>query len=460
MQDARRDLRVVSTEAKEISFSNLIEALSFALDLTEGAIPGHALRTCVIGMRIGQQLGLPSDLISDLYYALVLKDVGCSSNSSRLFQIVGDDDIHAKQLTKTLDWTRFEWKQVHYLLRHAHAHEGGARRLRGVAAMVRSSAVNAEALIRLRCEKGARVVRDLGLGPATAGAIYCLDEHWDGRGYPDRLAGEDIPLLARIAALAQTFEVFHRMYGIAAALDVIQRRCSRWFDPSLVRVAVSLSRHGELVQGLDDSCLRQTMSALQPEHRRVLADSYTIDNTCYAFAGVVDAKSPYTFEHSSGVARVAQRMGECLNLSHRQLTTLRRAGLLHDIGKLSVSNAILDKQGKLTPVEWQSVRMHPFYTYEILRRISGFHEIAGIAASHHEKLDGTGYHRGLMGEELPLLSRILTVADMFDALSSTRPYRPSLDMDQVMRILRNEAPHAIDPMCLDALRSIAEKAAS
>lgn len=444
-----------TAEGKQVHYSNIIAALSFALDLTEGACPGHAVRTCVLGMRLAQEMGLPEDLLSDAYYALLLKDVGCSSNAARLYQVVGDDEMRAKQLTKTVDWTRLEWKQMHYLLKHAHSKKPPMKRLGGIRSMLKDSSKNAEVLIRLRCEQGAKVVRDLGLGPAAAGAIYCLDEHWDGRGYPDGLVGEDIPLLARLVSLAQTLEVFHRLYGAAAAMDIIQQRSGRWFDPSLVRAVVAMNRRGVLWQSLDAENL-DSVAALEPRQKRFLADSFVIDNICVAFAGVVDAKSPYTYTHSTGVARTAVQIGQKMQLRTRDLTILRRAGLLHDIGKLSVPNCILDKAGPLTPTEWECVRKHPSFTYEILNRISGFGEIATIAASHHEKLDGSGYHLGLKSDQLGLMARILTVADMYDALSGDRPYRAPLGIDQVMSILKKDAPHAIDEHCLAALETFVD----
>jgi putative nucleotidyltransferase with HDIG domain len=446
-----------SPRDQQISLSDIIAPLSFALDLTEGACPGHAVRTCILGMRIGKAIGLDDAALDDLYYALLLKDVGCSSNASRFCEIVGDDEIHAKRLLQTADWTRLEWCQMHYLLRHAHARRSYGKRLRGISSMVRNSTVNAEALARLRCDKGATVVRNLGLGAATAGAIYCLDEHWNGQGYPNRIAGEDIPLMARIASIAQTFEVFYRLFGVAAAVDTMQRRSGRWFDPILVRVLIGLHRCGELLQGMKDDEFEQTAALLAPQQKRVFVDAYTIDNICTAFAGVVDAKSPYTYCHSNGVARIAQQIGQCMNLDSRQLTVLRRAALLHDIGKLSVPNSILDKPGKLDAMEWATIRTHTHYTYEILNRISGFGEIATIAAQHHEKLDGSGYHLGLRGDQISLSSRILTVADMFDALCGERPYRERLTLDQIYATLRKETPHAIDPECFEALLGVSQQ---
>jgi putative nucleotidyltransferase with HDIG domain len=446
------------SERRQLTYANLISALSFALDLTEGACPGHALRSCILGMKLGHELGLSDELMSDLYYALLLKDVGCSSNAARLFQIVGNDEIRAKRLTKTIDWTRFEWKQMQYLLKQAHAQEPPARRIRNVGSMIANSTRNGEVLIRLRCEQGARVARDLGLNHATAGAIYCLDEHWDVAGFPDRLAGEDIPLLARVLGVAQTLEVFHQLRGPAASIQVLRQRSGRWFDPAIVAAAEALERRGELWEEIPDDALHGFVAALEPRQRFVLADSFIIDNICVAFAGVVDAKSPYTFTHSTGVARFAVQIAQAMGLPGRDITVLRRAGLLHDIGKLSVPNSILDKQGKLTGSEWACVREHPFYTHEILSRISGFEEIARVASRHHEKLDGSGYYLGLRGDDLCLLTRILTVADMFEAMTGERPYRERMSTARALSILRSEAPHALDPRCVEALASVAEDA--
>ncbi len=298
------------------------------------------------------------------------------------------------------------------------------------------------------------VVRELGLGQGTADAIYNMDEHWNGMGYPDRLAGETIPLLARILSLAQTLEVFHSQYGEAAATDVIQRRSGRWFDPEVVRATVMLIRKGEMWNGLSDADLRQALSELEPVSHAMRAGPETIDSICGAFAKVVDAKSHSTYMHSAEVSRIAVEIGQQLNLKANELTMLRRAGLLHDIGKLSVPNSILDKPGKLTAEEWGCIKNHPRYTYEILSRIPNFEGIAGISASHHEKLDGSGYYRGMKAEDLSQMARILTVADMYEALSANRPYRGPMTAEEVLNILRRDVPHAIDAECFAALEDL------
>jgi HD-GYP domain-containing protein (c-di-GMP phosphodiesterase class II) len=142
----------------------------------------------------------------------------------------------------------------------------------------------------------------------------------------------------------------------------------------------------------------------------------------------------------------------------RDIKLLRRAALLHDLGKLSVPNMVLEKPGKLTDEEWKIVKMHPYYTLEILRRIPGFEALGEEAAAHHEKLDGSGYWRGLVGEQLSTFARILAVADIFDALRAKRPYRDSLPLEKAFSIMREESPHALDLPCLEAL--IAAKTSS
>ena len=213
-------------------------------------------------------------------------------------------------------------------------------------------------------------------------------------------------------------------------------------------------RSGRLFLGLNDAMLKLEVAAVEPRERAFLADPATVDKICVAFAGVVDAKSHSTYMHSIGVAGIARDVGAQLGLDDDELLTLRRAALLHDIGKLSVPNSILDKPGKLDKQEWERVKLHTHYTYEILSRIPSFDEIADVASCHHEKLDGSGYCRGLNGAEISRTSRILTVADMFDALSSNRPYRGALTREQVLDILRKDVPHAIDPDVFAALESV------
>jgi len=191
---------------------------------------------------------------------------------------------------------------------------------------------------------------------------------------------------------------------------------------------------------------------IRPGTEEVLADTH-IDRICEAFADVVDAKSSFTYSHSLGVTRIAVGIASELGFSAERSTLIQRASLLHDLGKLSVPNTILDKPGKLTSEEWSVVQGHALLSRQILERISHFDSIASVAGQHHEKLDGSGYPFGLSGRELSLDARVITLADVFGALSECRPYRESLEIEQVISILENDVPNKLDADCFEALLS-------
>jgi putative nucleotidyltransferase with HDIG domain len=434
-----------------IRLSEVISALSYALDLTEGQPMGHSVRSCVIGMRIGKQIGLTLEDQADLYYTLLLKDAGCSSNASRLFHILNANEIRAKYDVKTTDWTKVGWESLHYALTHVATGMPFLERMQKLFQVAATQQHDSCDLVKIRCERGSYISKQLGFSTPVAEGIYSLDEHWNGRGYPDGRRGTDIPVFSRIANLSQTLDVFFTAQGSASATDAIRRRAGRWFDPDLVKAAVSLSNTGALWSGLDKENLIDDVIALEPEQRRITASEDAIDNICVAFAEVIDAKSPFTYRHSSGVADAAVEIARWFGMSAKSMKMLRRAALLHDIGKLSVPNSILEKPGKLTGDEWNVVKAHPYYTHEILNRIPGFERLSQDAAAHHEKLDGSGYWRGWGANQLSRFARILAVADIFDALHAKRPYRDGLPLEKVFEILRADAPRALDLPCVEAL---------
>jgi putative nucleotidyltransferase with HDIG domain len=434
-----------------IRTSELISALSYALDLTEGRAMGHSVRSCIIGMRLARHVAMPLAQMADLYYALLLKDAGCSSNSSRLFHILNADDIKAKRDVKTTDWTKVGFESLHYAVTHVGTSSPLPQRVWRLLQVAATQQQDSRELVKIRCERGSYIAKKLGFSDDVAAGIHSLDEHWNGGGYPDHLLGDEIPLFSRIANLSQTLDVFLTARGPQAALEAAHQRSGRWFDPELVKVADSLFKNGTLWKGLDSKDLLETVSVLEPEERRLTADDKTIDSICFAFADIIDAKSPFTYQHSKGVAAAAIEIAGHLGMSDHEKRQLRRAALMHDIGKLSVSNEILEKPGKLTAEEWKVVRGHPYYTFEILKRIPAFASFSSDAAAHHERLDGSGYWRQLSAPNLSLPARILAVADVFDALRAKRPYRDALPLEKVFSIMRDDAPRALDLPCLDAL---------
>ncbi|MBW4091701.1 MAG: HD domain-containing protein [Proteobacteria bacterium] len=441
--------------------SEVIGALSFALDLTEGQPPGHCLRCAWIGIHIGRRFGLDADALSDLYYTLLLKDTGCSSNASRLWELYGGDERLVKRGFKTVD--QQSMRQVaRFVLRHTGPGEPLRRRIPRLLRLARDGHALASELIQTRCERGANIVRRLGFSPAVAAGVYSLDEHWNGAGQPEGLAGRAIPLPARIALLAQVIDVFHAVGGPAAARAEATRRAGTWFDPDLV-AAFEEAQHTPAFwstladtapdqPGGADESLAARVAALEPPSRAMAVDEDRLDAITAAFADVIDAKSSFTGGHSQRVAEYADAIAARLQFSPARRRWLRRAALLHDIGKLGVSNGILDKPGKLDADEWAAIRRHSALSEEILGRVSVFRDLAPIAGAHHERLDGKGYPLGLHEAAIPLEARIITAADIFDALTAARPYRGPMPTADALALMERDRGTAIDPACLDALR--------
>ncbi|HEY5086518.1 MAG TPA: HD domain-containing phosphohydrolase [Gemmatimonadaceae bacterium] len=437
--------------AARINLSEVISALSCALDLTEGQPIGHTMRSCLIGMRLGREIGLSAADIAALYYALLLKDAGCSSNAARLCQLFGTDDLELKPRMRSVD----RQSKIALALQTARtvALDGKlSDKIRHFVDVARSDGVMKE-IMGLRCERGADIAMRLGFPQATADAIRHLDEHWNGRGHPDGLAGPSIPLMSRIASLSQVVDAFHQHDGTRTALRVAQKRSGSWFDPSLVDRVFSWRNESSWWERLDTTDPTDEVIAAEPmSHVRWVSED-DLDVIARAFADIIDAKSPYTYSHSRNVAAYALGIAREMRLDSATQRRVYRAGLLHDIGKLGVSNSILDKAGRLTESERTAVERHPFFTWEILSRVPAFRDFAWSAALHHERLDGSGYPWHLSGNRLDMTARILCVADVYEALTADRPYRASLAWEESSRILGEGRGTAFDPSVLDALTS-------
>ena len=438
-------------EPSRLNQSELLSALSFALDLTEGQPFGHTMRSCAIGLRIAEEIGLSAGERSALYYALLLKDAGCSSNAARIANAFGADDQGVKYGMKLVNWHR------RLSLAYSTARTAGSggplrERLRFFFGVARTQNLTRE-LIQIRCDRGAAIIRQLGFPEETAETVRCLDEHWCGLGYPDGLRGDAIPLLSRIALLAQTVEIFYAAHGVDAGLRVARARRGTWFDPRLVDVVLGWRKDSAWWEGLRSPGLGEWLVESEPgEHPRVVDDA-GIDAVARAFADIIDAKSPFTYHHSTNVAALARGTAIAMGLDAPQQRILYRAGLLHDVGKLGISSRILDKNGRLSPAERQEIERHPVYSWRILSRLDAFDEFSRVAALHHEKLDGSGYPWQLRGEDLSPADRILAVADIYEALTADRPYRAGMPPARALDILREEAGTRLCATAIEALEA-------
>jgi HD-GYP domain-containing protein (c-di-GMP phosphodiesterase class II) len=432
-----------------VSLSEVLAALSYALDLTEGQRPGHTLRTCFIGMRLGEEIGLGEEMRSALYYALLLKDAGCSSNAARMSALFGSDDRFVKPFLKNVDRQEKLKLALKTLLASG---KGGniVSRIQHFVGISRTPEVTRD-LIAIRCERGAGIAMRLGFTEATASAIRSLDEHWNGEGHPEGLRGEAIPILARIINICQTVEVFHNEHGLGGAIAVLLKRRGTWFDPSLVDRMLKWRGEAEGWSQPTDEAIAESVTALEPGAEAKTLNAEELDNIARAFADIIDAKSPFTFNHSANVAAFSVAIARASGADAAELRRIYRAGLLHDIGKLGVSNRILDKPARLTPEERVEVERHPVFTNNILSHVRAFDDFAWTASIHHECLDGSGYPYKLTAPQIDGPARMICVADVFEALTADRPYRAGMAPPDALGLMRSAFATKLCQATIDAL---------
>ena len=413
----------------DVVLSEILAAMSSALDLTEGQEPGHTVRTCIIGMRMAEELDLSSFDRVALYGALLLKDSGCSGNSQRVDEALDDGSPTKPRL--------------------AIAAQRSVREK--LSSLLKRSAPGAETGSLARGQRGEGIALRLGFSTATAEAIRGIDEHWDGSGGPDGLVGHEIPLFSRIILVAQTVDAFYSRRGLLAAMKMARERSGHWFDPSLARIVRSWREETNWWEQLYSPEATEIAISLEPQQYTRYVDDKGLDEVARAFAEIIDAKSPFTYHHSTNVAKYARAVAYELGFEKQELRVINRAALLHDVGKLGVSSRILDKAGPLTQEERAEMQRHPLYTWEILQRVGAFSGFARTAALHHEKLDGSGYPWGVRGEDLDLPARILCVADMYEALTAHRPYRAGLGRETALKIIREGSGKHVCPVAAEAL---------
>jgi putative nucleotidyltransferase with HDIG domain len=433
-----------------INLSEVVGALSYALDITEGQPVGHSLRCCWIGMHVGMHIGLPAAELSDLYYTLLLKDIGCSSNAARICRLYLADDLSFKAGYKSVDSGLPEI--LRFLLAHTGRNSGIVERLQAMIHIARNGGEISRELIETRCQRGADIARSMRFSEAVAQGILDLDEHWDGSGQPMGLSGQQISLFGRIALMAQVADVFFIRGGAKGAIAEVTGRAGRWFDPELAAALQELGEDHQFWLPLLENDLHTRVVDLEPRSLvRAVGEDY-LDDIAAGFAQVVDAKSPFTAGHSDRVALFADLIAEELGYPAERRRWIRRAALLHDIGKLGVSNSVLDKNGKLDEAEWASIKRHPELGRIILSKIAALRDLATVAGAHHERLDGKGYPLGIKAAEIDLDTRIVTTADIFDALTADRPYRKAMPVSQALEIMQGDLGSALDADCFAALQ--------
>ena len=432
-----------------VRLAELLGAMSLATDLGLGQPMEHILRSSLIAVGVGEQMGFDDQTRADTYYLSLIAWVGCTADSYEVAAWFGDD-LAFRSDTYEVDFTGLPF--FRWLLRHAGSGGTPWHRARLAAALVATGGKPVEGFIHTHCQVASQMAVRLGLGPGVTEGLTKIFARWDGKGLPSD-QGDEIPLPVRVMHVADVVEVHHREHGAEAALEEARRRSGTQFDPAVVAALAEVA--GDVLGALRDDSSWDDVIAAEPGLRTALTEA-ELDTALEAIADFTDLKSPFFGGHSRGVADLAARAAEAAGHGAANVIAVRRAGLLHDLGRAGVPNTIWDKPGPLTASEWERARMHAYYADRMLRRPEALAQLGAIASTDHERLDGSGYHRSLPAGAIPALGRILAAADAYHAMGEPRPHRPALSPVDAASQLRAEArAGALDAAAVDAVLAAA-----
>ncbi len=450
-EDRGAALAVTSSGERPIRAAEVIGALSLATDLGTGQPLEHALRTAVLAVRLGELAGASTHELVDTYYVALLHASGCTSNGHEATQLFGDDIAHRAAFF-LIDTTNPAEVLAFY-----RAHVGAGRAPEVRSAMIENAIANAGGprsrdAFATMCEVAQRFAGWLDLGAGVQASLEYVFARWDGRGFPDA-RGDGIPVPMRLLHIARDISLFLSAGGADEARAVVERRNGTAYEPRLAKLAVR--NIADLLDGLDESRMWEQAIEAEPLPKTRIAGE-RVDAAFRAIAALTGLKSPWLREHSTGVAELAEAAAWRMSLPADTVTLLRRAALAHDLGRVGVSNAIWEKPGPLGFGEWERVRLHPHFSERAFAQSSALTAIGRLAGSHHERLDGSGYHRGTRGSDLDQTARILAAADCYAAMREVRPYRPALDESAAEgELLREAKAGRLDADAVDAVLAAA-----
>lgn len=420
-------------------------------DLGFGLPPGEAARSCVLATALARSMDLPETEVAVVYYTALLQHLGCTGFAHETARAFGDEMAMNSAAARTnLASPRDLFASFLPELTHG---QPPLRRARLAAITLAAGPRFGARFATATCEVGRATARRLGLPGAAADAIYRVYEWWNGGGALDRLRGEEIPLPARLARLAGIASLFAGIGGCDLAVAAVRDRAGGVLDPGLTD---RFARHAaDLLAGLEAGDPYDLALAAEPEpHRQV--DDAALGAAAAAFGDLAGLKTPYTHGHAAGVASLAEAAGRRLGMAPGDLRALELAALLHDLGRVAISNAVWEQPRALRSAEWEQVRLHPYYSERIPARSSALRPLARWAGMHHERLDGTGYHRGCGSADLPAPVRVLAAADAFQAMTQPRPHRPARSAGEAAAALHQQVRDgAHDPDAVAAVLAAA-----
>ncbi|HEY3994959.1 MAG TPA: HD domain-containing phosphohydrolase [Mycobacterium sp.] len=420
-----------------VSRIEVLAALSLAVDLGLGQPMDHMLRSATMGTRLAERVGLGERERGTVFYTGLVMWIGCHADSHEYTRWFGDD-IAMRHDSHFIDWSGAPYRR--FLLGNLGRGSTLPKRAQLAAKVFLDARGNLGALVQSHCLSAALLAEEIGLGADVCEALPYAYERWDGSGLPAGAAGERIPVVMRIAQIADIAEVHHRAHGAEAAVAEVRRRNGKQFDPDIV--AVFTAAADDLLRDSED--VWSSAAGLAPDPGESLSGP-ALDGLLRAMGDFVDLKCPFTLGHSRAVAELAESAGKCAGLPPDELDVLRRAGYVHDLGRIGVSNRVWEKPGALSDAERERVQMHPYLTGRILARVGGLKAVREAAVNHHERMDGSGYPNGVRGADLSVRDRILSAAESYCSSMEPRPYRDALDEAAAAKRLRSEAARG----CLD-----------
>ncbi len=430
-----------------LRLAELLAAVSLATDLAHDVPAESALRDSLLAVELARLAGWSEPDLSDVFYLALLYHIGCTGAVAAQSRLGAGDDVNVRRWMSEADYANRpqlmriamtklvpKWDPMNWAP--------------AMAALATAGRDLPEALANT-AEAAARLSQRLGASPRVTASLGHAYGRWDGQVFPLLPRGEGLSATARLVHLVHVAQIYHQMGGADAADEVVRRRSGTEFDPELARLWLQNS-HDLLRNAPLDSVWDQALYTEPEPHRRV--GPAHLDDVCSALADFVDLASPFTSGHSAGVARLAEAAALTAGLDTDDVATVRRAGQVHDLGMVSVPNRIWITRRPLNPSEWERVRLHTYHSQRILSLAAPLRSFASVAGLHHERLDGSGYHRGLSASAVPMPARILAVAEMYQSMKEPRARRPALTPDEATRQLRDEvAAHRLDPRAVDAV---------
>jgi HD-GYP domain-containing protein (c-di-GMP phosphodiesterase class II) len=431
-----------------LRLGELVATLALAQDNAFGQPLESQLRSCLLASWMCEAIGVDDTLRATVYWVALLRFIGCTGHAHEVSSLFGDEvAIRGQTLVHDSGNPNEVMRDIVAFATAGRDAEERDEIVRKIQETIRDWAFNN---FSSGCEVADALVARLDFGPDVRAALRGTFECWNGNGHPDHVKGEAIPLAMRIVHVSHDMEAIGRLFSRERALEAARQRRGETYDPAVADVF--LAQGHDWFDRLAGTEPWDAVLALEPEPHRLLAGA-ELDDALSVVADFIDLKSPYWGGHSRRCAKLAQVAAGVLGLTDADVTMLRRAALVHDFGTTVVPNSIWDKPGSLTRSEFDRVELHPMLTEQMLRRSPALAVLNPVACAHHEKRDGSGYHKRARAADDHLGACVLAAAEVYVGLTAERADRPPFSPDDAAAELRRlEAAGMLEPRASRAVQ--------